>query len=369
MPERPRIVNSPPDGSSEDELLLIQEATTKIKEQIVKDVREGQPKEFTQQVIGKLIRELSTGIQDRELRYTVRRSLVQYAQSSYFTHSRNMRTINTNTLNILREKGIVNERDQVEIKDTNYQLSVDGLLSGFELRPSDLINQAQFRQFVTKIGVTVPQIREYQKLVRAEYSKIVAESPKAAYASATGDQSIRNKAEMTIRYNANQEDIARLKEDGVKLVWTSSHENSSKRCEPWQGRLYSMDKTSGTINGVPYTPLDEALNANEGNSIINGYNCRHYLIEYQDGSRAPQSFSKSEIAKQRKIDQQQRYYENAIRHNKINERLARATGNDLEADRIRSRWEKQMLQYEQISLQNGRPFYRWRTQVMRGSNG
>ena len=44
-----------------------------------------------------------------------------------------------------------------------------------------------------------------------------------------------------------------------------------------------------------------ALDANGGNSIINGYNCRHYLIEYEKGSTAPRQFTSKEIQKEYKI--------------------------------------------------------------------
>ena len=51
---------------------------------------------------------------------------------------------------------------------------------------------------------------------------------------------------MATRYQANQKDIKMLKDNGVKLVWTSSHANASPRCSPYQGKLYSLDGTSGT---------------------------------------------------------------------------------------------------------------------------
>ena len=100
---------------------------------------------------------------------------------------------------------------------------------------------------------------------------------------------------MTVRHQANLEDIQRLKEEDVDLVWTSSHVNTSKRYKSYQGKLYSINGNSGTTkDGIPYTTLDDALLGlkGDGNGIINGYNCRHYLIPYTPGSQPPIHYNK-----------------------------------------------------------------------------
>ena len=57
---------------------------------------------------------------------------------------------------------------------------------------------------------------------------------------------------MEVRYEANLQDVAKLKEEGVKLVMASSHADASLRCAPYQGKLYSLDGSSGkTADGKP----------------------------------------------------------------------------------------------------------------------
>lgn len=175
--------------------------------------------------------------------------------------------------------------------------------------------------------------------------------------------SLRNKVEMSVRYAANQNDLAQYKNEGVKLVWTSSHADASPRCSPFQGKLWSLDGKSGVINGIRYRPIDEALNANGGNSIINGYNCRHYLIEYEEGSKAPKHYTSAEIQKEYKIDKKQRQYENKIRQLKIEETLLRQQGFNKEASRLRKNWQNLNKKYEEFSKQNNRAFYPWRTRI------
>lgn len=76
-----------------------------------------------------------------------------------------------------------------------------------------------------------------------------------------GDGSgLRNRAEMYVRHEAQQASIDEMRASGVKLVWASSHIDCSKRCAPWQGKLYSLDGTYGEINGHQYQPLENAVN-------------------------------------------------------------------------------------------------------------
>ena len=109
------------------------------------------------------------------------------------------------------------------------------------------------------------------KALAAEPPKVVETEGKKAYAV-----SLRNRAEMTVRYEANIQDL-----EGCCrrrwYVWTTSHPDASPRCAPHQGKLYSInpDNRSGVIDGNRYTYLPDVLALNKGNSIINGYNCRH----------------------------------------------------------------------------------------------
>ena len=100
----------------------------------------------------------------------------------------------------------------------------------------------------------------------------------------TGRNSLRNLAEMEVRYTDHLDSIDDLKSRGVKLVIASTHADCSKRCLRWQGRIYSLDGTYGEINGKKYIPLEVATNiyytTKAGRVYKNGllgFNCRHRL--------------------------------------------------------------------------------------------
>lgn len=118
-------------------------------------------------------------------------------------------------------------------------------------------------------------------------------------------------------------EISSFHENGIKLVWTSTHGNCSERCQPYQGKLYSLDGTYGQIDGIKYIPLEVATDSyvttKSGNTykngIISGFNCRHFLIPYEKGN-APIHISAEEIERDREINNTQREFERAIRKHK-----------------------------------------------------
>lgn len=136
----------------------------------------------------------------------------------------------------------------------------------------------------------------------------------------TGHNSLRNLAEMEVRYASNRKSIADLKAAGVRLVIASTHADCSKRCRPYQGRVYSLDGTSGvTDDGREFVPLEEATEipytTKAGKTYMNGllgFNCRHFLIPYKTGYRFPRP-NPAEERRQYAITERQRAYEREIR--------------------------------------------------------
>ena len=132
--------------------------------------------------------------------------------------------------------------------------------------------------------------------------------------------SLRNIAEMTVRYEHQVKQVDELRKRGVRLVWTSAHANCSKRCEPYQGRLWSLDGTYGEIDGYKYEPLENATEVyyttksgkTYRNGIIYGFNCRHRLIPYRDGNK-PIEIHADIVAKEREINDTQRAMERQVR--------------------------------------------------------
>ena len=140
----------------------------------------------------------------------------------------------------------------------------------------------------------------------------------------TGRNSLRNLAEMEVRYNEHLENIADLKAKGVRLVIASSHADCSDRCAKWQGRVYSLDGSYGvTEDGRKYVPLEVATNVyyttKAGRTYKNGllgFNCRHKLYEYKVGMRTP-TVSAKERKKEYEITKKQRELERAVRKKKV----------------------------------------------------
>lgn len=130
--------------------------------------------------------------------------------------------------------------------------------------------------------------------------------------------SLRLKSELYVRYRWQQDNLNRLKESGVRLVWISSHVNCSERCQPYQGRLYSTDRTSGTTaDGHGYVPLEVATDryttTKKGrvwqNGTLTGFGCRHYSIPYEPNGVTPETFDDREIEEARAIEKEQRRLE------------------------------------------------------------
>lgn len=183
----------------------------------------------------------------------------------------------------------------------------------------------------------------------------------------TGRNSLRNLAEMQVRYEARQNEIASLRASGQKLVVCSVHADCSKRCYPWQGRVYSLDGTSGrTSDGRSYVPLETATDVEyrtkSGKIYKNGllgFNCRHRLTAYKPGMIIP-AVSKEEQRKEYEITRKQREYERRIR-----EARDRASVYEGELPAQAAVWKKRAAelnrQYMNFSMENGRAFYPSRT--------
>ena len=128
------------------------------------------------------------------------------------------------------------------------------------------------------------------------------------------------KTERQVRFEFHKDQLEELRKQGVKLVWINSHANCSKRCEKFQGKLYSLDNTHGvTPDGHNYEPIEKAIDVyvvtKSGNVWRNGlfgFNCRHMMIPYHPGSKAPAMIPKNIIEKERKIDQIMRQMERKI---------------------------------------------------------
>lgn len=177
--------------------------------------------------------------------------------------------------------------------------------------------------------------------------------------------SLRNLAEMEVRYQGHQDNIEELRTAGEKLVVCSSHADCSGRCAKWQGRVYSLDGTYGTINGHKYVPLEKATDiyytTKAGRVYKNGllgFNCRHYLEPYREQLLPTISAEKRKA--EYDITVKQRELEREVRRYKV-ETLYKETPKERNVYRAKARQAYE--RYIRFSKENHRAFYPMRTDI------
>ena len=217
--------------------------------------------------------------------------------------------------------------------------------------------------------------RSYTKTINRIMVDLVYSDAKEDY---TTNVNLRNIAEMTVRYERQLERLEELKADGVKLVWIEPHANCSERCEKYQGKLYSLDGSTGKIDGIDYRPLEYATNnpvdryvTRAGkvyqNGCITGFNCRHQLIPYATGNR-PMPIPADVIARRRAIEQRQREMERDIRAQKRKAVLMRNVSPEA-YNKAREKASRMTELYEEYSRKNDAAFSRERTSIFTDALG
>lgn len=199
--------------------------------------------------------------------------------------------------------------------------------------------------------------------------------------------SIRNKAEMTVRYEAMKEELKELCDSGEQYVIVSQHKDASKRCSPLQGLLYKLDvdptqdvkcvlsskelgtrrpKQIGTVDGNPYYSLKEAMSYG-----LFSYNCRHRFIKYIPGSKVTPQYKYDEKAaeEKREIDKNMREMERQIRALKERQVLAL---DSKERKFYQDESKQAQAKYKAYATKHGRDINLWRcsiTKVERSAKG
>lgn len=210
----------------------------------------------------------------------------------------------------------------------------------------------------------------YHRKVRDTLAGILSSQARPQYGSHVN---LRNIAEMTVRYDRQKAHLENIRRSGQKLVWIEPHANCSKRCEPWQGRLYSLDGTSGKADGISYIPIEAATDqfytTKSGrtykNGCITGYNCRHKTIPFDGRESRPVEIPAAVVEKKRQEEEMQRSMERRIRYErekaiflrKLNPKASAAAS--LQARNL-------LAQYEAYSRRVGLPRIDGRTRVAPG---
>ena len=186
----------------------------------------------------------------------------------------------------------------------------------------------------------------------------------------TGRNSLRNLAEMQVRYERHQSDIQALRDKDVRLVVCSVHADCSDRCKPWQGRVYSLDGTTGTTDdGRKFVPLETATDVEyetkAGRRYKNGllgFNCRHKLFPYKSGMVIP-SAGEEEQKREYAITRTQRAMERAVID--ARERALMYKGEDRKKYLSARREAIELYaEYKRFSKENGRAYYPDRVKIL-----
>lgn len=354
---------SPKQNIAESQVIAVQEAQTLIKEAIIKAYKEDIPKNQVSLQIKKIIKDATIDIPIEDRRQ-VQYALAQNAQRWDYTYRQSLRVANAAILKSIDK--LARRKPEINNIAKSYNINLREFMGLDPRKQNQIIGN--FRNVLTQDSAGQPVIQSYEKIVKRQLKNLALDPANVYRLDRNGKpykMNLRNYAEMKTRYEANLEDLKKYAEDGKDLVWTSSHPDASPRCSPYQGKLYSIKGRTGTIDGIEFTPLDDALKGprGDGNGIINGYNCRHRLIPYTPKSRPPEDYDEATVKKENAINNRQRQYERNIRNMKLEERALRAVGEDREASQYRKRWQKLTSNYRKFSLKNGRAYYDWRTRV------
>ena len=324
----------------------VAEAQIEIKSIVARCVSNGDTYDAFIKAINEEIDELVTDIDEDSLSDTIRRSLTEYATEHY----RRLETIlgGLNAKNVMR----IGYLQQIELSAESARKMKDEAA-----RCGDL----QYRSATA--GNTY--YADIYKQVREEVQRLIDEDAKI-----DGRVSLRASVEMAIRGQSQDKMVADLRAQGVTLAWIQPHANCSSRCEKWQGKLYSLDGKKGTVDGVRFRPLEDAMDiyvrTSKGrtwrNGCISGFNCRHQLIPYAKGNK-PQEIPAATVKKQRQLEEQQRKMEREIRHekstwrvyNKFSDKESKAL-----AAKARERYQLMSEKYDRFCRKNNLVIYRQR---------
>lgn len=321
----------------------------RIKGAIVKDVMKGTERAVTNAKVVKMANAFSKQIASPVVRERFMQGLGKSYDKWYLAFSSAIETV----------KAFESANEKL-VQMTNSIKSGNQEFGG-------MLIDVEARNFRTSHDIAIPFVADYKEKVEKAFSDIIKELANAE-AKDVNHGNLRNYAEIRVRYQATRDDIDRMKSEGVEFVWASSHANCSPRCEPWQGRLYSLYDRNGLLDGISYTALSYAMRGseNDGNGLL-GYNCRHRLIPYFKGSTPPKDFTKEQIKKEYAIDQKQRSYEKRIRKAKETAVLLRGV-DPKQAVKLSAKARELTKQYRAYSEENNRASYIFRTQIMREEN-
>lgn len=325
--------------------LLIEETQTEIKE-LIKDLTlKGKSKLEIGKAVEKKINECVDELESENLKAEAQKGLQVFANRVYVILALLFVNVNYSQLQSISRVA----RDIGTIKDLQETSTILG-------------NQAYNKGVPVNIYA-----KDYMELVKQRIDTLSKLEAKEDY---TSRMTLRNSAEIQVRQERREEQLQELKDKGVNLVWIVPHANCSSRCQPFQGKLYSLDGTYGEIDGIRYEPLENATDVYETtkngkiykNGCLSGFNCRHQTQAYAKGNK-PTPIPAKVIDKEREINNKQRYLERGVRS--WRDRALQWKGID-NAEYVYSKnkaneWNRKYIEY---SRNNNVAFYPDRTKII-----
>ena len=274
---------------------IIQDAQTEIKTLTLNCVLRRLDYGTTNKKVTALINKSINELESEDLKNNAKQTLTNYASRVYLEWVKifGTATLGIALINVFSAKGI---KTPISVQTTLQSL------------PQDLPDYTYNRGVA--LGI---EPKAYEKQINEVLDSYAKEDYSERY-------SLRASAERQLRAEWQDKQLQDLYASGIKFVWIDSHSNCSERCQAWQGKLYSLDGTSGSIDGIPYQPLTNATDRYETtkagktykNGTLTGFNCRHKAIPYRKGFK-PETIPSEVINRQREIEQKQRELERNCR--------------------------------------------------------
>lgn len=327
--------------------LLIEEAQSDIKILIRDEVLKRTSFQAIIKKVNKIIDEVVNSLEIDTLKDATRSSLTAFATRLFVYYRGTFQNITL--VGIVAFVAILNNVATVQQIQIANNLIKEIVPSAYERRvPLDIY------------------VKDYMKTVNERLDYLAGIQAKEDY---TSELSLRNIAEMQVRQEGHEKALEKFRDNNVKLVWIVPHANASKRCEPWQGKLYSLDGTYGSIDGNNYQPLENATDIYQTtksgkiykNGIISGFNCRHKMIEYKKGNK-PIEIPESVVKLEREINDTQRYLERGVRLWKERALLYKGIDNK-KYIYARDKAKEWKIKYVEYSIKNNVAYYNSRTDI------
>ena len=346
-----------PDPLNEQASVLI-DAQTDIKTAIKQNVLSGRGRELVKAEVRKIIDRAIARIRSPTLKQDGRVSLMRFADRAYTQFITNLQSIALPLLPavVVLMRGIIakEQRGEFYVLSTPAEYKAATQL-GYTAYNKGIPLQEFQKKYIDRVTNALGNLAQINALDPNDFS---------------GRNSLRNLAEMQVRYERHQNEIADFKQRGTRLVVCSVHADCSDRCAKYQGRVYSLDGTEGyTEDGKHFVPLEVATDVYYTTKIgrvykngLLGFNCRHKLFEYKAGMVIP-TVSEEEQKREYAVTRRQREMERDVIEAR-EKALEQKDVNIYEYRKWRKLAQERYAAYKKFSKGNGRAYYPDRVKIL-----